>query len=445
MMSRYVVVLLVGLTLAPSIQAQALRDQINELFIFGSGEDQLFLAGTADPNNPASVQAHGAHFVPSAVSSNGNLISFLTSSLGANVSNIPISATSSGTTFRFQAGVPVPTSTSAGPIFAERAQTLGRGRVLIGASVSSLHFKSLRGVDLDAIRLNFTHANTDFPGCDSIFGGDCSLQGIPVLENDFIEMDLDLDINVRAVSFVVTYGLLDRLDIGVALPIITTSLRGRSEAQVVPFGGNQAAHFFGGTVDNPDLFASRFVEGSATGIGDLAVRAKVAVSEAQRAKFAVLADARFATGTAEDFLGSGEFALRGMGILSAQFGAFSPHANLGYLYRSGELSNDAVLATAGFDQLMAPWATLAVDIVSEFQVGANRLQLPGEVVIQAPFRRVIQPTTIPNTRDDLVNASLGFKFLTTAGLSIITNAIWPLNRDGLRPDVVWTAALEYGF
>jgi hypothetical protein len=66
-------------------------------------------------------------------------------------------------------------------------------------------------------------------------------------------------------------------------------------------------------------------------------------------------------------------------------------------------------------------------------------------VIQAPFRRIVQPTTIPNTRDDLVNASLGFKFLTSAGLSIITNAIWPLNRDGLRPDVVWTAALEYGF
>jgi hypothetical protein len=67
------------------------------------------------------------------------------------------------------------------------------------------------------------------------------------------------------------------------------------------------------------------------------------------------------------------------------------------------------------------------------------------VVIQEPFRRTIQPSTIPNTRDDIVNASLGFKFLTSAGVSIVTNAIWPLNRAGLRPNVVWTAALEYGF
>ncbi len=444
-MNRIALGLCAVLALAPPASAQGLRDQIDELFIFGSGEDQLFLGGTADPDNPAAVQAHGSHFVPAAVSSNGSLISFLTSSLGANVANIPISATSSGTTFRFQAGVPVPTSTSAGPIFAERAQTLGRGRVLVGASVSVFNFRSLRGVDLDAIRLNFTHENVDFPGCDSIFGGDCSLQGTPVLENDFIQMDLDLDINVRAISFVVTYGLLDRVDIGVALPIITTSLRGRSEAQVVPFGGPQAAHFFAGTFTNPDLFASRFVEGSATGIGDLAVRAKVAVSEAQRAKFAVMADARFATGSEEDLLGSGNFALRGVGILSAQFGAFSPHANLGYLYRAGSLTNDAVLATAGFDQLLAPWATLAVDLISELQVGTNRLRLPGEVVIQEPFRRTIEPSNIPNTRDDIVNASLGFKFLTSAGVSIITNTIWPLNRAGLRPNVVWTAALEYGF
>ena len=46
--------------------------------------------------------------------------------------DVPVSAASGGSTFRFQGGVPVRTSTSAGPIFAERAQTLGHGRVLAG-------------------------------------------------------------------------------------------------------------------------------------------------------------------------------------------------------------------------------------------------------------------------------------------------------------------------
>lgn len=433
-----------AMTLAPVAVAQGLRDKINELFIFGGGQDPLFLAGTADPNNPIAIQAHGSHFVPSAVESNGSLISFLTGALGANVSNIPISATSSGTTFRFEAGVPVPTSTSAGPIFAERGQTLGRGRVYVNVSVTGFDFQSLRGVDLNAIRLNFTHENVDFPGCDSIFGGDCSQYGLPVLENDVIELDLALDMQVRSIAFVLTYGLFDWVDVGVALPIITTSIRGNSVAQVVPFGGPTAAHFFAGTVDNPTLQASRFIEGSATGIGDIVTRAKFGISESPRTKFAILADARFPTGRDEDFLGSGNFSFRGLGILSSQFGDFSPHVNMGYLYQSGDLANDAVLATIGFDQLLAHWATLAVDLLSEFEVGESSLVIPPDVHLETPFRRTISPSTIPNGRDDRINGSIGFKFLTGAGPIIVTNAIVPIS-GGLRPDIVFTASLEYTF
>ena len=431
-------------TMAPVAVAQGLRDKVNQLFIFGSGQDPLFLAGTADPNNPIAIQAHGSHFVPSAVESNGSLIGFLTGALGANVSNIPISASSSGTTFRFEAGVPVPTSTSAGPIFAERGQTLGRGRVYVNLSVTSFDFQSLRGVDLDAIRLNFTHVNVDFPGCDSTFGGDCSQHGLPALENDFIQLDLALDMQVRSIAFVVTYGLLDWIDVGVAMPIITTSIRGTSVAQVVPFGGPTAAHFFAGSPDNPELQATRFVEGSATGIGDVVTRVKFGISESRRTRFAILADARFPTGSDEDFLGSGSFSFRGLGILSSQFGDFSPHLNMGYLYQSSELANDAVMATIGFDQLLASWATLAVDLLSEFEVGQNSLMVPPDVHLETPFRRTISPSTIPNGRDDRVNGSIGFKFLTGAGPIIVTNAMVPIS-GGLRPDIVFTASLEYTF
>src|SRR5258706_371212 len=67
----------------PSVRAQGLRSKINQLFIFGSGDDPLFLSGSADPSNPASIRAHGAHFIPSAVSQNGSLISFLTTAIAA--------------------------------------------------------------------------------------------------------------------------------------------------------------------------------------------------------------------------------------------------------------------------------------------------------------------------------------------------------------------------
>jgi hypothetical protein len=173
--------------------------------------------------------------------------------------------------------------------------------------------------------------------------------GVPVLENDFIHLDLSLDLRVTAALFVLSYGLLDWMDIGVAIPVISTSMRGTSAAQVVPFGGDEATHFFGGTPSNPDLGASRFVEGSSSGLGDIAARLKIGFAQSDKAGFGILADARFATGSEEDFLGSGHTSIRGLGIVSGLFGNFSPHANVGYVYRSGDMQTDAVLATVGFD------------------------------------------------------------------------------------------------
>jgi len=201
--ARIVTSVVAALSIVSALPAhgQGLRSKIGQLFIFGAGDDPLFLAGSADPSNPVSIQAHGTHFVPSAVSQNGSIISFLTTAIAGNVSNTPIGSTSGGETFRFEAGVPVKTSTSAGPIFAERAATLGRGRTLFGVGRSSAHFSSLRGIDMHNIDLYFTHENVDFAGCDSIQGGPCKLMGIPLLENDIMQFKLNMDIDVDVTSF----------------------------------------------------------------------------------------------------------------------------------------------------------------------------------------------------------------------------------------------------
>ena len=157
---RLAAVGVLALALATNAGAQGLREKFNELFIFGPGQDPLFLAGSADPNNPISIQAHGKHFIPSASGQNGALIGFLVDAIGRNVANVPIGATSGGETFHFEGGVPVKTSTSAGPIFAERAQTIGRGRALVGVGYSAFHFTTLRGQDLGNLQLIFTQQNS---------------------------------------------------------------------------------------------------------------------------------------------------------------------------------------------------------------------------------------------------------------------------------------------
>ena len=439
-----------GLLLAASLSAvplhaQGLRDKITQLFIFGPGSDPLFLAGSADPNNPATVQVHGTHFVPSAAADNASVLAFIGDAIGGSVSNLPLGSTSGASSFRFVGGVPVQTAASAGPIFAERAATLGRGRVILGVKQSGFHLTSLRGVDLGNMNLTFTHENVTGPACDAIEGRSCNPLGVPAHENDLIVVRLALDVDVRVSSFYLTYGITDRFDLGVVVPVVTTSMRGQSDAQIQPFGGLPAQHFFAGTPDAPILNATRNTQGSTTGLGDVSVRAKALLVQSPRTNVALLGDARFATGSADELLGAGAFAARGLAVLTTRVGGVSPHANVGYLYRAGVGQNDAVLGTLGFDQLLAPSVTLAADFISELQVGRSKLRLPQPVVFDAPFRRVVNPTEIPDMRDDIVNGSFGAKWLPSRNVTLLANALFPLNRGGLRPGVTYTAGLEVGF
>jgi hypothetical protein len=287
-------------------------------------------------------------------------------------------------------------------------------------------------VPLDNLAFRFTHQNVRSPAL-----------GDPPLENDVIEVSTSLNLNMQVASLFVSYGLLNRVDIGVAVPLVRTDLSGGSTAQVVPFS-YPTPHFFG-TAANPSLSAASTINGTATGIGDVLGRVKVNLGGSERGAFGFLIDARFPTGNEKDFLGSGEFAMRGLAIVSGRFGNFSPHLNLGYQYRSGSSFTDAVLATGGFDDLLAPWATLAVDLITQWQAGTSPVRLPGSVKFTQPTVHTVRQTDIPNRRDNLIDGSLGFKFRVGNGVTAVTNVLVPLNNAGIRGSAVGTVGLEYTF
>jgi len=425
-MRRLVRGLVMLLVLATPLQAQNLRATVEDVFrLSGNACGEPLCLNI-------SQTVHGEHFVPSLKAGQANLLNFLSNSIAVSVANVPISAASSGATFSFQGGVPVRTSVSAGPIFSERAQTLGRRRMLIGANASYISFQSLRGVPTDRLVFNFTHEDAINPGL-----------GDPGFENDIINVQTSLDVNVFVTTFFATFGLLDRVDLGVAVPLIHTSITGRSSATMITYGPD-SPHYFG-SPENPVLNTVATASGSATGIGDVAARLKINVTGGTRTSFAVLTEARMPTGDEENFLGTGDVAVRGLGILSSRLGAFSPHVNAGYVYRGGDFQTDGLLANVGFDQLVASWATFAADVISEWQVGENQLPLPGPVQYTAPQARTINPTIIPEVKDNRVDASIGFKLTSERGFSAVANALVPMNRGGLRADVVWTAGVEYGF
>jgi hypothetical protein len=417
-----------GGTAAATAPRTHLRDLIRDLFSFGSCGKPLCLDNSVNATN-----GHGDHFLPDLAASNGAILGFLDAAIGANASNIPLSASSSGVTFKFVGGLPVRTSGSLGPVFGERAQTLGRGRFVVGANLSGLSFSSLRGVPLDNILLNFSHDDVAPAGL-----------GQPLRENDVLQVRLDLNVNLKVTTFFATYGITDRLDLGIAVPLVHTSLQGRSQGQFIPFG-IPTSHFFAGDSLNPVLTATAATFGSATGIGDIALRLKTSLSSTDRLGLALMADARLPTGSAEDFTGAGHLSLRALAIASARFGDFSPHLNAGYAARTGAGRNDVILATGGFDQPVASWATLAIDVISEWEVGESGLELPGTVNYQFPVERSIQPTNIPAMRDHRVSGSMGFKFRTPGGPILVTNALVPLRRGGLQANLIWTIGLDANF
>lgn len=420
------------LLLVPSITTaqQSLRGRMQELFTFGGCGRPLCLDGSVSAAN-----GHGDHFLPDLAFGNAAVIGFLTDAVALNAAAVPVAASASGVTYRFVGGLPVRTTESAGPIFAERAQTLGRGRLFVAAHLSGARLNTIRGTPLDRLVLNLVHQDVGVPGL-----------GDPVLENDIIEVRLALFLNLRVTSLVATYGLSDRVDLGIAIPVVHTSLQGRSTAQIFPFGGDTVVHFFTGTPTDPGLRASAATFGSATGIGDVAVRLKANLHTDDRFAFAVIGDVRLPTGDPEDFSGSGHLALRSLALASARFGDFFPHINLGYLLRTGAGRNDDILLTAGFDQPVGNWATISAEMVSEWQTGENQLQLPGTVTYQFPFPRSIEPANIPDSKDHRVHGALGAKFRTSEnGPILVASALVPVKRGGLQPAVMWTLGIDLTF
>jgi hypothetical protein len=423
-----VVTLFLCVAVTTSAAAQRLRDRIAELFSFGSCGAPLCLDNSVNATN-----GHGNHFLPDIIASNGAILGFLGDAIAANASNLPLSATSSGATFRFEGGLPVRTTTSLGPVYGERAQTLGKGRFVVGANMTGVNFSSLRGVPLNGLVLNFSHDDVDPPGL-----------GSPIRENDVLQVRLDLNVNLLVTNFFTTVGLTDAIDLGVAVPVVHAGLTGRSTGQFFPFG-IPTSHFFAGDSANPVLSATAATFGFATGLGDIAVRLKGNLRSSERLAVALMADARLPTGSEDDLTGSGHLALRGLLLASARFGDFSPHLNVGYALRMGDGRNDAVLATGGFDQPLSDWATLAVDVVAEMQIGASALRLPPPVHYELPVERTVLPTNVPNMKDHRVNGSLGMKFRIPSGQILVANALVPLRRGGLESRLIWTLGIDGNF
>lgn len=388
-----------GLLFAPA----AFPDKLNTLIPGLYGGDGISLAGVDGGPFPS----HAPHFLVGTTDS----FNRLNDSISAQIGAIPFASSGAGFAFRFDEdlGTFVQVAKSFGPIYAERADTIGKGRFNINLSYTAFKYDEFLGDDLDNLVIRTLHEPDTLPPDDEHTS----------FELDTVDIDMNLDINVNALVFAGTYGVTDRFDIGFLVPLADVDVRVAAQAMVVKSPDNPIPvdiHTFEGGPESPNDRAS----GTATGLGDVLLRAKYHWITGEGHNLAAALQVKTATGDEEDFLGTGDNTVRPLLIYSRTFGSVTPHLNLGYELNLDDSDQNSIEYAAGFD-IGAENFTVAMSVLGSRETSGDGIA------------------------DTIVNGALGVKWNPFGSYILTANLLMPLNDDGLRSDFISTLAFERNF
>ena len=386
---------------------------------------------------------HAAHF-NSAFQSEFRLVNIaLTSQLAA----IPLPSPASGFTYRFDpaTGTFQRSTRSFGPILADRGETIGKGRIAFGFSHQYFSFDHLDGVPLVGVPAIFTHDNFEAGGGRA----------------DVVGTMNTIVANVTQFSGAITYGVTDRFDLSLAVPIVRTQLSLLSNATIhrVGTGSNVDVHYFpdesaiGGFGSTHQFFA----EDTAAGIGDLVVRAKTTVLREGPRALAAGVDVRLPTGDERNLLGSGATGIRPFAAFSTSFGAFAPHANIAYQWNgksviAGNIGAgvkadlpDRFAYALGTDLGVTDRFSIVVDLTGQRVLDSPRL-LTRQTTITGPAGTV----TLPDIRFEsasywVSNGALGFKANLAPKLLVNFNLRFAIGENGLTDRIAPLVGFEWAF
>lgn len=301
-----------------------------------------------------------------------------------------------------------------GPVFSERANPVGAGKLSVALNYLFIELDELDGRDLDALVSNDPSRPGDHIAiCAGAF---CE----PVLGT----IGLDLEAQILALSL--TYGLTPDLDANLFLPFVRTFLRASTR-----FTGPDPR-----APPREDFFSfaheSRVVE-TDEGIGDLLVRVRYLLARPQLADVAAGLALSIPTGSESSFHGTGDPLITPALYFSRLYRQrFQPHVNLGLLLNAGDAERSEVRYSAGADLRVFDWFTMNGDFL-----GRSEVARPDEVE---------QPVFLPAERRDVLQLSIGFKTAPfRRGPVLLFNTLLPLNDDGVRADVVLLFGIEAAF
>ena len=332
----------------------------------------------------------------------------ITRALLLNLTSMPLVSSSSGFLYRFNPalGTVERATESFGGFFVERALTPGAGRASFGVSAYTSGFNRLGSLNLrDGSMLTVANQFRD--------------EAAP-----FDTESLTLQVRSSTMTIFGSVGITEDFEIGGALPLMQLTLDGE---RLNNYRGTPTVQAVG--------------EASASGIGDVALRAKYTVASSSTAALAAAAELRLPTGDETNLLGSGAATYRFVGIGSVESGRFALHGNAGFVF--GGVSDEINFAGAA-SFAVDPRVTLSGEVLVRQVQDLGEVQLASEPhpsISGVDTQRLV--AGVPGIT--VANAVAGFKWNVARAVVLGAHVSFPLVRRGLTAPITPSLLFEYGF
>jgi len=334
--------------------------------------------------------------------------------------SFPVIAASPGVTFTFDfdAGAFVRSSELLGQLFLERAETVGRGKLNVSLDYQRVKIDTIDGKDIEDL-----HDTTPI----------LQRRGRPATIPE-----LDIDVDTHEVTTNITYGVTDDLDVNLIVPVVYSEF-GLSARLSAPGAGSVPLR----------------VRSSASGVGDLFLRGKYHVLRLDWLQLAGALVLRVPSGKKSDFQGTGSVEVEPLLIASTpplaptRWLRLRGYANGGMNFDAEDVDGSEGHWGIGLDWLASNRFTPAIALLARHAF--RRIEPAG--FFDVPRRDLSTGRTfvaplfgIRDRRPDYYDLSIGGRVSLWRDTVIgFVNAIVPLNRDGVRSDVIPLAGIEAAF
>jgi len=336
----------------------------------------------------------------------GDFGTTITQQLSSNVADFPAVSTAPGLTFSYDPNTQLfeRSSTTLGPVFVERALTIGRGKFELGVSYLFIDFTELNGKNVDGFSLGPRVGGS---------GGSITIDNFSLRQH--------------VIPLFVTYGITDRWDVNLLVPIIDSSFNSRVR---VGFGGAQFS------------FAT---ENNGVGVGDIFLRTKYRLFGFNQFNVAVGSVMRFPSGNEDKLRGKGDYIVEPFVAASQEYDRFHLHLASGIEVNFDDSDRSRVRYGSGVAvDILRQQLALTLDIIGSSNLKTDNVvgsvpSFGGPPGVPSLPRQFVSPV---NT--NIIDLGVGLK-VNFGPVTGFFTAFIPITDDGLRADWIPAGGIQIGF